>query len=280
MKILKNFVTLFFCILICSLNFGVEANALFGNTHFRLGQEIIENSKISLSESEKKAFLSGIVYADIGRFKFDKEINMDSDSDRFIAEMKKHIQTSEEEWFVKGFEMHVLQDRETYKLLKDALGYKFHSYSGYVSACSLLDCYFFKKNNSYIFNNFLDKFNFDWINKSIDIKNLIPKDKTAKCINKEIIAGVLDKFYQSINKNPLVLYDELIKNTYHSLGLEVSNEDIYEQAANIVGVFALSTLISQDQEISTDLDSKIESACDRLVDLCVSNLISSESGKF
>ncbi|MGN1034603.1 MAG: hypothetical protein ACI4PK_03325 [Oscillospiraceae bacterium] len=70
-----------------------EVSAFFGNTHFNLGKKIIAESKLELLQKEKDAFLASLVYADIGYFKFDKEIHknrkghLDSDSKEFAAKL-------------------------------------------------------------------------------------------------------------------------------------------------------------------------------------------------
>ncbi len=51
----------------------MEVDAFFTNTHFNFGKAIIEQSGVSLSKDEENAFLSGLIYADIGRFEFDKK---------------------------------------------------------------------------------------------------------------------------------------------------------------------------------------------------------------
>ncbi len=58
----KSLVSLIGCLLL-SINFCGEANALFGNTHYNIGKKIVEKIDVTLSENEKNAFLSGIVYA-------------------------------------------------------------------------------------------------------------------------------------------------------------------------------------------------------------------------
>lgn len=40
-----------------------------------------------------KRFLYGVVYADVGRFKFDNETGIDSDSYEFVNAMKKFAKT-------------------------------------------------------------------------------------------------------------------------------------------------------------------------------------------
>jgi len=276
MKLLKKAFALCSGVLMSFSN-GLEVNALFGNAHFNIGQKIIKNLETEIYESEKRAFLSGLVYADIGRFKFDEELKIESDSDEFVEEMKKHVQTSEEEWFVRGFEMHVLQDKETSKFLKNAFGFQKINYVNYAFGCGFLDAYFSDQNNKYIYNEFLDKFNFNQIyeNKSFGeiTKNIdSPKDFLELTIN-----SLLESKYDFLDKVELVLYDDLIIKTYAALGLKINTEDLQEQAANIVGSFAVlssvyKTLPEKTKFNKEDLASKIELECENLTNLCIYNL--------
>lgn len=271
MKIFKKLLCFGLGTVVINSTCHMEAKALFGTTHFNICKKIIEKIDQTLSESEQAAFLSGSVYADIGRFKFDKETGIESDSAKFVNEMKKFAKTSEEQWFVRGFEAHVLQDTVTGKFLNETLGRKSSCYSEYIMDCSLLDSYFLKKNGS-LYNNFLDKFNFEQIIQGWDIKDL----SKATCVNENQIQSfvtlALNKYSNCPSKNELVMYDNLIKQTYKSFGFEISLDEIREQAANIVGVFIVTSNFAAKREISEDLASKIESKSDELANLCITNI--------
>ncbi len=274
MKI-KKFLCTILAVILSNLTCCMEANALFGNTHLNLGKKIIEQSNIKLSKSEEKAFLSGLVYADIGRFKFDKEIGINSDSIKFVSKLKELAITPEEKWFARGFEIHVFQDKNTEKYLNNIIGKKSCSYSQYIINCSLLDSYFLKSSGE-LHNEFLDKFNFEQVSAGIDIENLsktvgIPKNKI-----KDFVLIVLDKC-SSTTKQSLVIYDNLIKNTYNSLGLNVSIESIHEQAANIVGAFIATTAIAKKTKIPEELAYKIEKESKILANMCISNFLNDEN---
>ncbi|MGN1039185.1 MAG: hypothetical protein ACI4PI_00665 [Oscillospiraceae bacterium] len=98
-------------------------------------------------------------YADIGYFKFDKEIHkkrkerLDSDSEEFAAEM----------WFARGFAMYAFQDQKVQKFLEDILNKKVENYPAYVMNCGFLDYYFCAQQNSFIYDDLLVKFNSDEI---------------------------------------------------------------------------------------------------------------------
>lgn len=104
-----------------------EVSAFFGNTHFNLGKKIIAESKIDLSHKEMNAFLAGLVYADIGYFKFDKQTykkckkRINSDDEIFAAKLAECAKTPAEMWFARGFAMHAFQDSIARKFLDDIL---------------------------------------------------------------------------------------------------------------------------------------------------------------
>lgn len=258
--------------LFCSVNLCSEASALFGNAHFGLGKKIIQKMDEKLSESEKNTFLSGMVYADIGRFKFDKETGIDSDSDEFAEKMQELAKTSEEKWFARGFAVHVIQDNETKKFLKEILGHGYSSYKDYMLDCGTLDVYF-SKNNGILCNEFLNKFNFEQIVSGWDIKDLsklagVPEEKV-----KDFAAIMLTKSSKIPKKNDLTIYSDLIENTYKSLGFKISSEEIYEQAGNILGVFIIVTAILNNKiTVSKDLALKIEEKSDELAKLCLDKI--------
>lgn len=272
MKGLKKFLVAVLACILSNQFCYMEVSALFINTHFNLGKTIIEQSGISLSEDEKDAFLSGLVYADIGRFKFDRETSINSDSYEFVEEMKKHAKTPKEKWFVRGFEMHVLQDKETEKFLKEVFGREKSSYLEYIMDCSLLDSYFLRKNGCYISNEFLHKFSFEQVSYGIDMKKLsqplgVPEDKIENLIN-----IILNKYSAIPNKYQLVICTDLIKNTYGSFGFKITLDDIYEQTANILGASIITVNVAKKNEISSDLAYKIEDKSDKLAKLCVFKL--------
>ena len=262
--------------MVCSLG-ASEVKSLFGNTHFNLGKKIIENLDISLSESQKKAFLSGIVYADIGRFKFDKEINIASDSSQFIEEMKKHVNNPEDEWFARGFEIHRLQDAKVDEVLKDIFENKESiSYKEYVTQCALLDCYFLKKTNEYIHSDCIEMFNFDQMKENLDKLNTVPASLLGYInLDKSSVLNLLNFFYNSVDgKYSLNLHKNLLKNTYNELGLKLDDKSIDEQAGNIIGSFAMLAFFFRHDVIldKTEIISKIELACSQLVKGCTDHL--------
>lgn len=245
---------------------------MFGNTHYNIGKKMLTKIDISLSESEKNAFLSGVVYADIGRFKFDKQSTVASDSDEFVEKMKKHAVTTEEKWFSRGMEMHTLQDKKTSEFLINIFGKSDINYLHYIFECGVVDAYFLNKDNSYIFNEFLSEFNFEQVSSGLDIKSLskaigIPNDKVERSCK-----AILVSDYKSISKDYLVTYDELIMKTYASLGYEVTKEDIHEQEANILGAFFIVCSVAKRQGFSQGTTDKIDGECEKIANFCVAAL--------
>ena len=241
---------------------------MFGNTHYNIGKQIINNMNISLSENERSAFLSGMVYADIGRFIFDKKIGIASDSTTFAEEMKKYTTTNEEKWFVRGIEMHILQDQQTNDFLAHIFGKNNNGYLNYITECSLLDCYFLRNNKSYIYNEFLDKFNYEQVTSELDTASIarslgIPDNQIFP-----MCKSIISSFYMQINKCNLITYNELIVKTYHSLGLKITQKDVQEQEANIVGASIIACFIASKQQLPDKLFIKIDAECKKVINLC------------
>lgn len=254
---------------------GLEAAALFGNTHFNLGKTMIESYNNVLTESEKNAFLSGLVYADIGRFKFDKESGIASDSYEFVQRMKKFAQTPEEQWFVRGFDVHVLQDNQTGRFLTEILGRKSSSYFEYITECSLLDSYFTKKNGG-LHNEFLDSFDFEQVISGLDLKTLSKEVDIPEDTVKDFVMLALSDYSTYPSKNALVMYDNLIKDTYQSFGVEISLDQIHKQAANVVGAFIVSSILIEKNEIPMEIAAIIESKSYEFAQYCMKRLEDTE----
>ena len=244
-------------------------SAFFSNTHFNLGKKIIAESKIELSKEEQNAFLSGLVYADIGRFKFDKQIyekckkRIVSDEEIFAAKLAECAKTPEEMWFARGFAMHAFQDQKGPEIFRRY----FKNYPAYVMNCGFLDYYFCVQENSFIYDDLLTKFNSDEITA-----NLGSFGKTIGITSTKIATSILNNYYSSITKEPLVLYDQLIKQAYLSLGLNVTAEELREQSANIIGAFVILSALNSKRSISKELASKIELKTQELVEECSSYL--------
>ncbi len=171
-----------------------------------------------------------------------------------------------------GIEMHILQDEKTDEILENIFGQKGTDYLHYVLNCGILDFYFSNKSGSYIYTDFLDKFDFGEVSSGLNLKSIgeflkIPNDKIELSCN-----AVLSGFYNFIGKESLSAYDELIIKTYKSLGLEITQKYVYKQQANCVGAVAIVSAISGKQNFQAEIGPKIESECEKIADLCASSL--------
>ena len=87
--------------------------------------------------------------------------------------MKKHVDNSEEKWFVRGCEIHRLQDAQTSNTLKEIFeNTEKSTYKEYIIHCALLDCYFLKKTNKYIYSDYVQMFNFYHIKETLNKLNM------------------------------------------------------------------------------------------------------------
>lgn len=269
---IKKTVYMTLAVLLLVFDFCSEkVNALFGNAHFSIGKKVIEKLDTNISEGERKAFLSGIVYADVGRFKFDNETGIASDSNKFVAEMKRIAETKEEKWFVRGFEIHIFQDGKTRKFLEDILGHKYSSYVTYAIDCGTLDSYFVKE-SGILYNDYLSKLNFEQVTAGLDMNKFSKEFDIAEEKLKEFATNTLIKCSKNSAKVNLVMYDELIKKTYESLGFDkISLDDIHDQAGNLLGVtIIVPAFVESKIQISEELALKIEQKSKELADLCIS----------
>lgn len=283
MKFCKKLICIVFALFPISRS---EVSAFFGNTHFNLGKKIIAESKIDLSHKEMNAFLAGLVYADIGYFKFDKQTykkckkRINSDDEIFAAKLAECAKTPAEMWFARGFAMHAFQDSIARKFLDDIFGtltkglnkktsklQYLADFGLYILNCGFLDYYFCVQQNSFIYNSFLDKFNSNEI-----AANIGSLDKIIGIASTKIATSILDNYYSSIKKESLILYDELIKQAYLSLGLNVTIEELHEQSANIIGAFVILSALNSKRSISKELANKIELKTQELVNECLSYL--------
>ena len=264
---------------VLNLSLVGEANALLSISHFNLGTTIIENFEQQtgkkLTENEKTAFLSGEVYADIGRFSLDKITEVSSDSDKFAEEMNKFAKSPEEKWFTLGVKVHILQDKETGKFLNKVFGEKSSSYKEYLNRCALIDSYFLQKSKVCIFNDSLneslDKFNVDQIISGFNTEEIC---KTLGIQENKFLYFIklqLKNYSRYEEKYFLNLYGDLIRKTYETLGLKVEINDLQEQANNIIVASAVLATIASEKIKPNDkkLGIFIENEAKHLSELCV-----------
>lgn len=303
MKNLKKFLcVVLVCVFGCS-SCCVEVSAFFSNTHFYLGEKIfeqicklpenereellealgysVEESKelspvLSTLKEEKRAFLSGMFLADIGKPRFDKECGTESDSKEFAKVMWSYAETPIEKWFALGWWLHALQDEQTNAFLSAVFG-ETSDYSKYIFNCSLLDHYFRSKYYCTNYNEFLDMFNFEKASTDIGMEFLtrcmgVSKDKMEVLVKSRIRKNSWPYYEQE-----LVICGKLIKKVYRYYGLDkLSYCDIYKQAGGVVGVSKSMVPFIHDfiykNGIPKELVPKIEAKSDELVKMCVSKL--------
>ena len=170
-------------------------------------------------------------------------------------------------WFARRFAIHVFQDQKVQKFLEDILTKKGENYPAYMMNCGFLDYYFCAQQNSFIYDDLLVKFNSDEI-----VANLVSFGKIIGIASTKIATSILDNYYSSIKKESLILYDDLIKQAYLSLGLNVTTEELHEQSANIVSAFVILSGLNSKRSISEELANKIELKTQELVNECLSYL--------
>lgn len=261
MKVLKKFLCVVLVCVFGSTACCVEGSALYPNTHVYLGKKMLEQYSKTRSEpsseNKDKAFLSGLFYADIGKFKFDEECEICSDSKEFVEEMKKHIETDEECSFVRGWSAHVFQDKKTGEFLSNIFG-KISSDSEFDMNNASLDKYCVKKAGGGFSDEFLDKLD---VTQLLSNRNRIAR---VRHIPFQIEATAMN-IYRSNPNNcqlPFCKYGDLIRKTYKAFGLELSLDDIYEQAANVVEFCVVLDVLRITDEIPENIVQKIEPESD------------------
>ena len=178
--------------------------------------------------------------------------------------------SSEEQWFVKGFKVHIMQDNETGKTLSKIFGNDSTSYKEYLIRCALLDSYFLGKSKLCIFNDYLNKFDFAQIVSEFNPETICKMLNIPECEITNFIDLALKKYCNYGTKYFLILYDKLIKATYNSFGIEVNLNEIQNQSSNIVFACAVlaitaSEKIKMDENIGLSIEKEIQDLCDRCV---------------
>lgn len=224
------------------------------NAHYNVGKKILELGNFNLKEDEKTAFYSGIVYADIGRFKLDKIAGVESDSEKFIEELKKHVNTKFDHWFLLGAKIHVFTDKKTKKILKNIFKTHTFGYISYLKRCSILEHYFLKETGAYVYSEDLEFFNLNSILFGIDFLKVNKLFKTTKENLENKFKEALKEFYSSINKINLELPLNLLKITYKKFNTFVTEVELKQQVASLTGASALLSIFATFN--SKNLDKK------------------------
>lgn len=303
MKNLKKFLCVVLVCVFGCLSCCVEGSAFFSNTHFYLGEKMFEqicklpeNEKKELLEAlgysaeetkaispvlstlkeGKRAFLSGMFLADIGKPRFDKECGTESDSKEFAKVMWSYAETPIEKWFALGWWLHALQDEQTNAFLSAVFG-ETSDYSKYIFNCSLLDHYFRSKYYCTNYNEFLDMFNFEQGITDICMEILSKTINVSKDKIEVLAKSRIRKNSWPYYERELVICGNLIKRVYRYFGLDkLSYYDIYYQAGFAVGVSMAAIPFIHDfiykNGIPKELVPKIEAKSDELVKMFVPHI--------
>lgn len=241
---------------------------MFCYAHYSVGKKILELSQLKLNDDEKEAYYAGLVYADIGRFKLDKKTGVESDSKKFLESLKKNVKSKTERWFLFGVSVHIFTDKKTKRLLKCAFKAPTYGYISYIKRCSILEYYFFKKTNSYIFFEKLDYFSVNSILSNLSFLGTNGLFKETKEFLESKLKKALNNFYVGINKINLKTPLNLLINTYKDLGTIVSKEELEMQAANLIGACALVCSFATGcnknlKEIFVNIENIIKILCEQ-----------------
>ena len=241
---------------------------MFCYAHYSTGKKILELSHLNLDDDARKAFYSGLIYADIGKFNLDKKTKVESDSKKFLEKLKKHAKTKLEEWFLIGISVHIFTDKKMKNLLKNIFKSPTCGYISYLKRCSILEYYFLKKTKSYVFFFILNYFNIGSMLFNIDFLNTHKLFKETKDFLENRLKKVIDDFYINIDKINLKLPVSILTNTYNDLGIFLSEKALKTQAANLIGASVLSCafMVSHNdnknsEKISKSIEREIKKLC-------------------
>ena len=224
-----------------------------------------------LSFDEKESFYSGLIFADIGRFCFDKKIKVKSDEKKFISKMAKYAKTSEDKWYVTGSYLHEFQDQKVKKLFKNIFKIPTNNYISYIFRCGILEFYFLNKNQEYIYNKNIEDFNLDKIFKYLRVlEHISLLKKIEEKFSSKLDSKIL-KIYSNIRKIELNPNYKLLIKTYKDFDFMITKEEIDEHAGAIVWSCAavIYFILSKNKDFSkifSKADLEIKTFCNQCVE--------------
>ena len=226
----------------------------------------LELGNFKLSPNEKESFYSGLVFADIGRFCFDKKIKAKSDEKKFISKMAKYVKTSEDKWYIIGSYLHEFQDKKVKKLFKNIFKSHISNYVSYLSMCGVLEFYFLNKNKEYIYNKNIEDFNLDKIFKYLKVLEHVGLLKKLEERFSIKLDNKIFEIYSNIRKIELNPNCRLLIEAYKDFYFMVTKKEIDEQAVAIVwACVALTYFILKENkdfnEIFSRADLEIKILC-------------------
>lgn len=240
---------------------------MFCNAHYNVGKKILELGNFNLQINEKTAFYSGLVYADIGRFKLDKISGVESDSEKFMKKLKKHVNIPAEYWFLLGTKIHAFTDKKTKKILKNIFKTHTCGYISYLKRCSILEYFFLKETGAYIHSENLELFNLSSALFNVDFFNINELFRVTKENLESKLKKALSKFYHNINKIELKFPINLLKNAYEELGVSVTEGELKQQEATLIGSAALLSIFATlnnknlNEKIFLNIKKETEKLC-------------------
>lgn len=195
----------------------------------------LELGNFKLSFDEKNSFYSGLVFADIGRFCFDKKVKVKSDEKKFIDKMAKYVNNSEDKWYVIGAYLHEFHDKKVNKFFKNIFKIPTNNYISYIFRCGILDFYFLNKNQEYIYNKNIEDFNLDKIFKYLRVlEHISLLKKIEEKFFSKLDCKIFEIYSNNVKKVELNPNHKLLIKTYKGFDFMVTKEEIDEHAGAIV----------------------------------------------
>ncbi len=193
--------------------------------------------------------------------------------------MKKHATKKTDKWFLKGLMVHIFLDKQTTKTLRKIFNKKDFKRYEYLKYYGILEWYLMNKYKRYIYTEHLSKFKIKdlksrFSNTKQIVASAVPKTKLLNIwLNVlSIKKGNYRKlFSNSITKNNINTYDDLLIKTYKSIGLDITPRELHIQMGNVVAAFILlQVLYGKEKDIVLDtkeIDDEIENLVTESIDL-------------
>ena len=277
---LKKLVSGLCSLLILCLNFCANVSAFPGFFHYIVAEKILKEGPYKgLTKEESDAFKAASIWADIGAFVFDKKVKVESDAEEFLEIMKKHATKKTDKWFLKGLMVHIFLDKQTTKTLRKIFNKKDFKRYEYLKYYGILEWYLMNKYKRYIYTEHLSKFKIKdlksrFSNTKQIVASAVPKTKLLNIwLNVlSIKKGNYRKLFgNSITKNNINTYDDLLIKTYKSIGLDITPRELHIQMGNVVAAFILlQVLYGKEKDIVLDtkeIDDEIENLVTESIDL-------------
>ena len=213
----------------------------------------LRSGGFKLSASEKGSFYSGLVFADIGKFCFDKKIKAKSDEKKFIDKMVKYVKSSEDKWYVIGAHLHEFQDKKVNKFLKNIFKNPLNNYISYIFRCGVLEFYFLNKNKEYIYNQNIKTINLEKIFKYLRVLEHIGLlKKIEEKFFSKLDCKIFEIYSNNVKKVELNPNHKLLIKTCKDFDFMVTEQKIDKHAGTIIWSCAAVTyfVLSKNKDFS------------------------------